>query len=482
MTKKNKPLFGYKEEATYSDSEIPFYAGNPLIEALPPLKSRSEIMQQLARFPTFHPDDRAKPEQIRLAMLTSLDTMYQPFNKSIVIAQTIHSMIRAGYQERNPLNRMFWKDINQRVADVDTPFLARPTIPSTASGMGIIGVPGMGKTATQNRTLSGYLQVIFHTAYHDQPFPFQQLVWLKQDIPHDGSIRGFCLQYFQDYDFIFGTNYYAAYARNGRATIDEMIPRMARVASLHGQGIQIIDETQDLHSANSGGSEKILRFLVNFANVVGIPLVFTGTPDSLLFLQGKLHMIRRVEDQGCFLWDRMRPDDPDWTTLCEALWNYQYVRHPVQLTDGLKQALFDACQGITSYAVGIFRDAQKWAILNGSETLTENLFGEVAESTRSLSGEVRAAFAVSDTHAASLVGDVKMTNDDVATPLLPGQKQEVTTTRTSRTPRRSNAVNLSEDSLVRIVEEGDSRAIAAYDALREANCIRSPSEFFEVPT
>lgn len=478
----NPPLYGQHGEATYRDPEIPAYAGNPLIESLPSIKSRPELIGELGHFPNFSTADREKPAELRLLMLDELETLYQPLNKGIQIAQTIDGMIRSGYRGRNPLERTFWKDIDQRATDMATPYIARPSITSTASGMSIIGLPGMGKTSIQNRSLLRYNQLQFHREYRSQPFPFQQMVWLKLDIPQDGSLRGFCLQYFAEYDNILGTHYYATYARNGRATIDEMIPRMARVASLHGQGIQMIDELQNLNVAKSGGAEKVLSFLVNFQNIVGIPLVFTGTPASLPILQGKLHMIRRAEGRGCFLWDLMKPDDTDWSLLCDTLWDYQYVQHPVEQTDSMKQALFDACQGITDYAVGMFRDAQRWAIQNGTETLTESLFAEVAEKTRPLSRGLRTAFAAGGTAAAELVGDVNLSGRDAPSPLPPDHtqtQQSASTKKPSPKPKPTSLVPLPEDSLVSIGERGKEAGISAYEALLKADHIRSPREFLD---
>jgi len=119
----NPPLYGQHGEATYRDPEIPAYAGNPLIESLPSIQSRSELIGELGHFPNFSTADREKPAQLRLLMLDELETLYQPLNKGIQIAQTIDGMIRSGYRGRNPLERTFWKDIDQRATDMATPYI-----------------------------------------------------------------------------------------------------------------------------------------------------------------------------------------------------------------------------------------------------------------------------------------------------------------------------------------------------------------------
>ena len=125
--------------------------------------------------------------------------------------------------------------------------------------------------------LSLYPQVIYHSQYDQQAFSRVQVVWLKLDCPFDGSVKGLCLNFFQAVDNLLDTQYYLNYARRGRSTVDEMLPQMARVASIHGLGVLVIDELQHLREARSGGSNKMLNFFVQLVNTIGMPVVLIGT-------------------------------------------------------------------------------------------------------------------------------------------------------------------------------------------------------------
>ena len=113
-----------------------------------------------------------------------------------------------------------------------------------------------------------------------------QIVWLKLDCPFDGSIKGLCFNFFQAVDDILGTDYSRIYTGN-RRTVDELIPLIARVASLHCIGVLVIDEIQHLSQAKSGGSSKMLNFFVQLVNTIGVPVVLVGTYKAMPILSGE---------------------------------------------------------------------------------------------------------------------------------------------------------------------------------------------------
>ncbi|MEI2614896.1 MAG: ATP-binding protein [Methylotenera sp.] len=65
---------------------------------------------------------------------------------------------------------------------------------STARSLSLIGCSGSGKSTTLNRILATYPQVIFHEKYN-----FTQIVYLKLDCPHDGSLKNLCYHFFRAY-------------------------------------------------------------------------------------------------------------------------------------------------------------------------------------------------------------------------------------------------------------------------------------------
>ena len=140
-----------------------------------------------------------------------------------------------------------------------------------------------------------------------------QLVWLKLDCPHDGSIKGLCFQFFDAVDRATGTDYFPRYTK-ARYTVDVLMVLMTQLVNLYQIGILIIDEIQHLSLAKGGGSEKMLNFFVTLVNTIGIPVVMIGTTKAMSILQSEFRQARRGSGQGDLLWDRMQ-NDLSWYRL-----------------------------------------------------------------------------------------------------------------------------------------------------------------------
>jgi hypothetical protein len=376
-------------EAVYHDQVVHHYADNPCTEALPPILDEDEVVRRLGKRPYFAAELRDLPNHIRDHYVYGLTNYFEvlPLHKDL--ERRFSRMIRNGYVERNPHQyRAFWGAHRERV-----PFPGMAAFPSWQSrssgrGFSIIGTSGVGKTTSINAVLSLYPQVILHNHYRGQNFTFVQVTWLKLDCPHDGSIKGFCINFFQRIDSLLNTSYYINYARRGKATVDEMIPAMRSVSWMHGLGVLIIDEIQNLrgHSprrhregrdSTGESSSNLLNFLVQLDNEIGVPIVRIGIFSALPLLTGSLHQARRGTGQGDLMWHRMA-HDPLWEYFLQGLWRYQYVKNPARLTDDLSAVLYQVSAGITDIAVKVFILAQYRAIYSGHETVDENVIVSVA--------------------------------------------------------------------------------------------------------
>lgn len=112
----------------------------------------------------------------------------------MLLSERISLMIRGGYVGRNPntgklqqhlqngYERLQTRDLNAKRFDETE---------STAHSMAIIGCSGSGKTTSLRRILGSYPQVIFHPALNRH-----QIVYLKIDCSHDGSLKELCLNFF----------------------------------------------------------------------------------------------------------------------------------------------------------------------------------------------------------------------------------------------------------------------------------------------
>jgi hypothetical protein len=511
MTSKDRhiPSFlvgkGKVVQATYCDPGISNYRDNPLIEALPPILTQDETATLLAYYPSYENEQRNMPARLRLHLIQNALQFFAPLPIHFDLEQRFSRMIWVGYQARNPAVLGFWGGIQTRVQSLEN---VRNSPRSTATGFTIVGISGVGKTTSVEAILSLHPQVILHNRYRGRDFSFTQIVWLKLDCPFDGSIKGLCLNFFQAVDDLLGTRYYDNYA-SGRHTVDELLPRMALVASLHSIGVLVIDEIQHLSEAKSGGSRKMLNFFVQLINTIGLPVVLVGTYKAISVLSGEFRQIRRGTGQGDLVWDRMKKDET-WQWFLECLWGYQYVRKPSRLTSELSDALYDVTQGITDFAVKVYMLAQIRAIATGEEAVTKQAIRLAAQESLRMANPILSALRTGDKRVLYNVEDVHPIDLDfflheaqssinraeqlyALTGTQPVYKSEklqkqssdpsleaptiTTIAAAKKTSRKHGKAPLAKGSLPEIAAAGEKQKMSAYEALRQAGFIRPATEY-----
>ncbi|MBD1808115.1 ATP-binding protein [Microcoleus sp. FACHB-SPT15] len=510
---------GAVELASYRDPLISSYRGNPLIEALPPILSEEEAMTLLGHYPSYDQNERTLPNHLRFHLVRNALKFVEPLPIHLDLEQRFSCMIRTGYEARNPLTPEFRRDFQKRLNALDFDGLPQNYLRSTATGFTIIGISGVGKTTAVEAILSIYPQVIVHSHYGDRDFTLMQIVWLKLDCPFDGSIKGLCLNFFQAVDDLLGTNYSKNYGR-GRFTVDQLIPYIARVASLHCIGALVIDEIQHLNEAKSGGSKKMLNFFVQLVNTIGIPVVLVGTYKAISILSGEFRQTRRASGQGDLVWDRMEQDDV-WDLFVESLWRYQYISKPCPLKPELSQVLYDVTQGITDFAVKVYMLAQVRAIATGKESVTESIIRSVAKDSLRLAqpilsalktGDIKVLHSVEDVHPIDIIAflkeaqkttkivghlgssptiqksledseeevEVHLQNPAPDSPTTEAGCNSIDVTSQPEIKKRQKKPRknaLQKEGLMKVVAFGEEREIAAYQALKQEGYIRSATEY-----
>lgn len=376
---------GSRVDAIYTEQVLKEYKNNPIIEALPPILTKLEVINKLSMFPDYNDEERKLEDHYRYHCIQKIFNYFEPLKKHIDIEQRLSRIIRQGYLAKNPMGpeyaAMLCSGHNMiRCGDYELSNVG--DFKTTAAGFTIIGISGIGKTTTIERVLSLYPQVIRHSKYKGQNLNLYQIPWLKLDCPFDGSLKGLCISFFESVDELLGTDYFKKYG-SGRLTVDHMIPRMAHIANLHCIGVLIIDEIQHLSLAKSGGSDKMLNFFVTLVNKIGIPVVLIGTTDALPILQGKFRQARRGSGQGDLLWDRMK-NDTEWRLLINGMWPLQWTKKESDLTDEIIDTIYDESQGIIDIAIKLYALSQVKAIAVGREQITAKLIRDVAKESLKL--------------------------------------------------------------------------------------------------
>lgn len=360
----------YTNQAKYLDQMIPEYQGNPLIEALPPILSNQEIIQTLAEDALYNSGERELDAQYRMHCIYRLFRYFQPLEQHIDIAQRISRSIRQGYLYRNPMfseHAGSLSDSYNILRDKGTYQMLKGNR-SRASGFTIIGVSGVGKSTAVERILATYPQTIIHSSYKKTPLSMMQVVWLKLDCPHDGSLKQLCYQFFHELDQAVGTGYFDIYMKR-TYTLDALLIIMTQLVRQFQIGLLVIDEIQHLSEAKGGGSDKMLNFFVTLVNTIGVPVVLIGTTKAMSLLQGEFRQARRGSGQGDLIWDRMAKDAA-WDLFVRSMWRYQWTRNAVPFNAELSEVLYDESQGIIDIAVKLYAIVQIDAITSGQESFS----------------------------------------------------------------------------------------------------------------
>ena len=378
-------------DARYRDEALDEFRFNPLIEALPAPFEPGDAIARLMIRPPYCDSDRECPSSYRQLLTQRIVRLHQPMEREVDVFSRIDRCIRWGYADRSPLSPAYAAQLAAGMsASVSCGSLnySGGCHPHTY-GFSILGISGIGKSTTVESILSLYPQVIRHTEYRGIPLFMHQVSWLKIDCSCDGSLKGLCMDFFRGLDDLLGTSYSEQYSSR-RATLDRMMTAMSRLCVSHNVGLLIIDEIQNLCSAQKGVPEKVLNFFVTLVNTIGVPVIMIGTPKALSILQNEFQQAKRGSGQGDALWERMH-NDASWELFCRAVWTYQYTKKRIPFTSGMKDALYEEAQGIPFLAVHIYKLVQEDAILSGKESFSEKDLHRIASEKMGLTRPMREA-------------------------------------------------------------------------------------------
>ena len=354
-------------QAIYNRAILPEHRGNPLIEALRPKPTDEELCINLAYYPECNERERKLKAFERVDYLTRLKTLRQPMPIYLECFRAIETAIKDGYSAKNPLSPTTANFLHY-------PVNKRPNVePCTGyfnpkgAGMTIIGESGVGKTCMLEQIMGFYDDVIVHSAYEGDILPLKQVVWIKVDCPEDSSVRALCQKILIELD---------RKLENRPTKPERLIPDLlaqieARIKSGF-LGMLVIDEMQNLDLAKTGGADKLLAFLHNLVNNLGVPLLFCANPPFDKLLEKKWKDARRAESEGYFDVNLMENDE-EWELFVNELWSLQWTDVETPITESLSDKLFELSVGNMELAMRIYREAQRLVIGQGDERINEVL-------------------------------------------------------------------------------------------------------------
>jgi hypothetical protein len=499
--------FGGPVEAVYHKQEIKSFAGNPFIEALPPIMTKNSAIKEMQRSIDVNEKERQAPVEVRLHMLGEIERFVQPLSVHVELYNSISKLIRWGYVERNPIRKDFLEKLLSTSTEIPPPDVSsargHDSGRSKTTGLTLLGQSGVGKTTAIKAVLGTFPQVIRHTRLEGALRSVHQLTWISIPIPSNGSLKDLCVSFFRSVDDKLGTNYLQMHATRG-ATAGGLRGPMAKVAFAHGLGVLVIDELQNLNEAKSGVDKAtMMNFLQLLRDDMSIPVITVGTMQAYRLVAGNSQMARR--HAGFPIFERMSHGG-EFEFFCSSLFEVQYLTSRVELDDTNPQAeawfklLYDLSQGLTAVLVKLFIVAQDRAISGGYAALEMGIFTSVYESCfyvlhpyleRMRRGQPiddgDLDFALRDSNLDSLIAasnrvpmpDMRTRRELESVPAVsehPSQNDhdhlgEVTGVKKRRKPRMKGDV--SPVALIAAMEEGFSREASSHKSLTLNGFIRN---------
>jgi hypothetical protein len=353
------------EAQYYQGDLLEEYKSNPLISALGPLWDSKSILRALCVPVACSDGERCRTEEYRMNAIGRLSRLVVPVPAHLDIVNTVQMIVRQHYVDQK-ISDGGGAGVYERYQCAHNGQLV-PIYPhkrSHAYCAGIFGLSGAGKTTA----LEGALRLMPKVIHHSQ-YGINQVVWIKIDCPRSASLKDTIKLLLITYDDLLGTDYLRDFST--RSTLADYANRLHRVAQRHHTGLIVLDEMQNALQAVER-NDPLFDYFVNLTNVVGIPVIVSGTPKAARLFRKTLRSARRISSHGLIAWGGMR-DVRDWNRFCSQLEKYQWVANPGRFSASMREYLYTLTQGLPGIAVPLCQLAQYNAIYTGTETLSREI-------------------------------------------------------------------------------------------------------------
>lgn len=412
----------YKQQvpARYIDQGLEEYNETRLIRALPPIFDTKQVLNLLEKRPKYGSDEKDLPAHLREHAIYRLGTdCLFILRRYLDLYKAISIVIRRNYVNKRIMTPEFIKVINHN-SDIlrsnkknKISYLKSisSNIEGGASGCTIIGISGGGKTTALNNILSTYPQCIVHVFKDEHSVSiFKQVTYIKIDCSHDGSLKSICGSFLIEMDRLLEMNYTEKHFK-ARASLDYLIALVAHVTQLHALGVLIIDEIQHLSNSRLN-AEKVLNFFVTLQNVLKVPIIYCGTYKAIRkVLSQDYRQARRATGIAEIHWNNMKKDR-EYRVFIGKLWEYQWVKKKIPLTEELLDIFYEKTLGITDRIVKLFMAVQLEAIITRKEEISITLIKKIADTKMSLTKPMIDALRSGDKKKISLFDDLYSFNFD----------------------------------------------------------------------
>lgn len=353
--------------------------GNPLLKFLFKERTFVEMAEDLQKDPRgrWPRPFGLRPE----SHILEIKRAFYPTQPSIELAMSAQSMAIASLRARDPripLNRQrFFHLAAQECKGYDDNLDSIDWVSNTATGLAVIGPPGVSKSATLTAFCSLFPQYFEHGANEECGWiSLLQLIWLKVSLPEDADRRTLYLAIIQAIDKALGTKYAETVPASMRK--GPLLLKAIKLLNLHRCGFLILEEAQ---AANLAPIVLGKEFAGGFLRILnsGIPLILDGNPLAFENILSDSANLRRLVSEGKFeFMPAYDEEDPMFGDLVFQLWPWTIFDSPDEEFAGdLKKFLYERTGGTHSNLV-TYRSACLLSALRRGARRVERLDLEIA--------------------------------------------------------------------------------------------------------
>ena len=368
------------------------YKDNPFIQALPPLPSDTEIASALTFMPRFDNEERLLSVSTRVELTDVLSAIVFPLPRLVRLARSVITMIRTGYGPRLPFSTRARQSMQELYAlqQAGTFVSVAQSQTTSENSMALVATSGCGKSFGL-KSIAG----LFPTAIFHPDLGVWQLPILIVEMSYDGeSVHTLASEIFAALDRLLpDAGYTKDYMNRKGLNAMQRLTLALTLCREHNVGIIIVDEAQNQKSigneqlnpsrkrhpkSDMKSETPLTKLLITASNIGKIPLLMAGTPEMQSIVGQRFTRARRMSGNGSAQWRPLERSGNlakpgEFEMLLRALWRYQWMRNPVELTQEWSDCFFYFTEGIPDIMVKLFKSSQIAAIVSGKETLTPEL-------------------------------------------------------------------------------------------------------------
>ncbi|WP_182849698.1 AAA family ATPase [Pelagerythrobacter aerophilus] len=325
-----------------------------------------QLKTYLSSRPPWSPEDRQLEHSLRIQKLRQLADFFEPTQFQLRYGLALIELLksREEHAEREKFHTQPLEICPELIPGQRS---YRATLPVSqpdrqpAQGSLLLAMPGLGKTRTTRQILNLFEQ---RTEREGQA---PRIAWLHLHAS-PSNLALFCTEFLQALSEVAGDPRIRDTFLAQNASKDLGPAAVVELAKVHSLGCLVIDDVQNFLTTENGDVSKVRKLLKRLQDDADVPVVLLGTLAGAAYVEGELESALAFGGAASDVWDRL-PYDRSWRQFAEALWQYQWTRTPVELSEDLSEQLYYHSQGVISLAISLYERVQRELILLGKRDI-----------------------------------------------------------------------------------------------------------------